>query len=90
MDTDAKFWIEIIAALTIPFAFGMVVWHRVKNEMGMGYRSLQFLAIGVVMPIVLILALEGFLAGDAVAALIGGVIAYLFTANAKETKKTTN
>jgi hypothetical protein len=49
----------------------------------MGYRALQFLAIGVVMPVVLILALEEKLAGEAVAAIVGGVVAYLFTATTK-------
>ena len=83
---DGKSIVEIIAALTVPISFVAVIWHRVKNEMGMGYRSLQFLAIGVVMPVILILALESKLAGEAVAAIIGGVVAYLFTAAAKEIK----
>lgn len=77
--TTAAFWIEIIAAVTIPISFLAVVWHRVRSEMGMGYRSLQFLAIGVVIPALIILSLEDKLAGEAVAALIGGVVAYLFT-----------
>jgi hypothetical protein len=76
----AIFWIEIICALTIPISVVAVVWHRVTRDMGMGYRALQFLAIGVVVPAVIILALEGKLAGEAVAAIIGGVVAYLFTA----------
>jgi hypothetical protein len=83
MDPTSKFWVEIIAAATIPLAFLGVIWHRISREMGMGYRALQFLAIGVVMPVVLILALEEKLAGEAVAAIVGGVVAYLFTATTK-------
>jgi hypothetical protein len=83
MDPAAKFWIEVIAAATVPIAFVAVVWHRTSREMGMGYRSLQFLAIGVVLPVVLILGLEEKLSGEAIAALVGGVVAYLFTATAK-------
>ena len=75
---DAKFWVEIIAALTVPIAFIGVIFHRIKSEMGMGYRSLQFLAIGVVCPVVLVLAMESRLEGQAVAAIFGGVVAYLF------------
>lgn len=83
---DGKDIVEVIAALTIPISFIGVIWHRVKSEMGMGYRSLQFLAIGVVMPVILILALESKLAGEAVAAIVGGIVAYLFAAAAKESK----
>ena len=86
MDPAATFWIEIIAALTMPLSFVAVVWHRIKSEMGMGYRSLQFLAIGVVTPIVLILGLENKISGEAISALIGGVFAYLFTTASKEAK----
>ncbi|MCP4318361.1 MAG: hypothetical protein GY789_20675 [Hyphomicrobiales bacterium] len=74
----AVFWIEVIAALTIPFCFGAVVVERIYNKKGLGLRSIQFLALGTVMPIVLILALESVLAGEAVAAIVGGVVGYLF------------
>jgi len=84
--SSAIFYVEIIAALTIPASFVVVVFHRLKSQMGMGYRSIQFLALGTVMPIVMILALEGKLAGEAVAAIIGGIVGYLFTSAAKPTK----
>ncbi len=45
----------------------------------MGVRSIQFLAIVVVLPVVLILALEGILERSAVGALIGALVGYLFT-----------
>ncbi|MCH8917080.1 MAG: hypothetical protein IIC52_03405 [Proteobacteria bacterium] len=86
MDPATKFWIEVIAVSCMPITLVGIIWHRIKSEMGMGYRALQFLAIGVVMPIVLILTLEGKLSDGAAAAIIGGVIAYLFTSAAKESK----
>ena len=48
--------------------------------MGMGYRAIQFLAIGVVVPALIILGIRGILPGEAIAAIVGGIVAYLFTA----------
>ncbi len=84
---DAKFWVEIIAAATVPVSFVAVVWHRVRSEMGMGYRSLQFLAVGVVLPIALILGLEKVVEGGAISTLLGAVVAYLFSLAAKGGKE---
>jgi hypothetical protein len=68
--SDAKFWVEIIAALAIPGAVGFVVWHRIKTEMGMGVRAIQFLGLAIVPPLIIILALEGILERSAVGALV--------------------
>lgn len=80
MEDNAAFWVQIIAALAMPISFVAVVWHRVSRQMGMGYRVLQFLAIGVVVPAITILGVRGVLAGEAIAAIVGGIVAYLFTA----------
>lgn len=81
---DAKFWVEIIAALTIPISLVAVTWHRVKTGLGMGVRSLQYLALGVVLPIVLILGLEGILDTGAISTLLGAVVGYLFSTATKD------
>lgn len=86
MSVDAKSIIEVIAALTVPITIVSVVWHRVKSEMGMGYRALQYLAIGVVLPVVLILGLEGVIDGNGISAIVGGIVGYLFTSAVKESK----
>lgn len=80
MEDYAAFGVQIIAALAMPISFVAVVWHRINRQMGMGYRALQFLAIGVVVPAVTILGVRGVLTGEAIAALVGGILAYLFTA----------
>lgn len=87
MCIDAKFWVEIISAFTVPITIGLLIYQRIKKEQGLGYRVLQFLAIGVITPIILILALEGMLMGETVAALIGSIVAYLFTSAIKESKQ---
>jgi|GEM_PF-1192449 len=82
---DGKTYVEVIAALTVPISFVAVIIHRLKSEMGMGYRSLQFLAIGVVLPIALILALEKVLDGGSISTLFGAVVGYLFSTATKDT-----
>lgn len=76
---QARFWIEIISAATMAIGVVSVVVHRIKLEKGMGVRSIQFLALVILGPIVLILALEGILEKSAVGALIGALVGYLFT-----------
>lgn len=77
--TEAKDWIEIIAALTMLAAVGGVVWHRIQQKMGIGVRSIQFIGVGTLVPLILILALEGVLERSAVGTLIGALIGYLLS-----------
>jgi hypothetical protein len=75
-----RFWIEIIAALTIPLAIGAVFYQRHQAGGGaMGLRTLQVLAIAVLAPLILILGLEKVLEPSAVGALIGALLGYLLS-----------
>jgi hypothetical protein len=76
-----RFWIEIIAALTIPLAIGAVFYQRYQTGGGgaMGLRTLQVLAIAVLAPLILILGLEKVLEPSAVGALIGALLGYLLS-----------
>ena len=76
---DAKFWIEIVSALTMPVGIIALVAHRIWNKLGMGVRSIQFLALIIIFPVILILALENKLEGSAIGALVGALLGYLFT-----------
>jgi hypothetical protein len=84
MYPDARFWVEIIAALTVPISIISVVWHRVKREMGMGIRAIQFLALGVLLPVILILGLEKVIEAGTVGTLLGAIVGYLFANIAKD------
>lgn len=76
----ARFWIEIIAALTIPIAIGAVMYQRIQGSGGaLGLRTLQVLAISVLAPLVLILGLEKVLEPSAVGALVGALLGYLLS-----------
>jgi hypothetical protein len=86
--TDAKSIVEVIMALAVPVALVAVVWHRIRTEKVWGYRSLQFLAIGVVMSIGMIPALEGVLDRGGIGTLPGAVVGDLVStaSAAKEAK----
>jgi hypothetical protein len=76
-----RFWIEIIAALTIPIAIGAVMYQRYQGGGGgaISLRTLQVLAIAVLTPLILILGLERVLEPSAVGALIGALLGYLLS-----------
>jgi hypothetical protein len=80
--------IELILALTMPLAMMVVIVHRVKSRMGIGVRAIQFLALGMLTPLVLILALEGILERSAVGALVGILVGYFFAGFGKDDQKT--
>jgi hypothetical protein len=71
-------WVQIIVSLAIPITL-IVVWlNRVRTDKGIGVRTVQFVAAGMVMPAVIILALNDKIGGETSAALIGAFIGYLF------------
>ncbi len=62
-----RFWIEIIAALTIALAIGAVMYQRFQqNSSPVSIRTIQLLAIAVLAP-------------SAVGALIGALLGYLLS-----------
>ena len=76
---EARQWIEIIAAAAIPVAVAGAVLERVTIKRGIGVRTIQFIGISTISPLVLILALEGLLEKSAIAALLGALVGYLFS-----------
>ena len=85
--TSVSVWVDIALAATMPMiVLGVIatrLWtDRIVNEKpvrgrGLGVRTIQFLAVGLIVPVVGILALHERLQGDAVAAIFGGMIGYL-------------
>jgi hypothetical protein len=69
--------------LMVAGVIGAVV-HRVKREMGFGFRFIQVLAIVEIIPGVILLAAIGVLQSEAAAALIGVSLGYVFGLKAKE------
>lgn len=76
---NAKDWIELVAVLTMPICIISLLAYRYKAEKGLSVRALQFLALGLITPLILILALEGILEKGAAGALLGSLLGYFFS-----------
>lgn len=74
-----KAMIEMVAALTMPIAIFAIIRHRVDTERGTSARAIQFLAVATVIPLILILSLEGVLEKDMVGVLMGSLIGALLS-----------
>ncbi len=75
----AKFWVEIAASISIPIGIVSVIWNRISTQKGLSVRSIQFLALCTIIPLILILGLEGILEGGTIGALLGALVGYLFS-----------
>ena len=75
---DAKFWIEVVAIATMPIAIVAIIVERIARDRGIGVRVIQFLGICLLLPLTIILAIEGILERSAVGALVGAIAGYLF------------
>jgi hypothetical protein len=74
-----RFWIEIIAALTIALAVGAIMYRQFQQGGAVSIRTIQLLTIAVMAPLILILGLERVLEPSAVGALIGALLGYLLS-----------
>lgn len=70
-------------ASAFPITLIGIFWERLKSGRGLGVRTIQFTAVSMIVPAVVLLAMRGFLQGEAVAAIIGGVAGYLLSNIAK-------
>jgi len=73
----------------MPLAIIAVFFNRWHSKKSLGVRAIQMLSVAMFMPAVIVLAMEKIIDGAAVAALIGGVVGYLF-ANISEYDRTTH
>ncbi len=83
-DNNLKAVVAVGLLLLMGIGLTLVVYHRIRRELGFGYRFIQVLTIVQVVPSILLLAILGVLKSDAVSALIGGVLGYAFSLKAKE------
>jgi predicted transporter len=79
-----KVAIEIIACLIMVGGLAGIFIERIWRNRGIDVRVIQFLTIVLIIPVILILALEDILKGQTTAALIGTVIGYILSGIGKK------
>jgi predicted transporter len=84
-----KVAIEIIACLIMVGGLAGIFIERIWRNRGIDVRVIQFLTIVLIIPVILILALEDILNGQTTAALIGTVIGYILSGIGKNEKNST-
>lgn len=72
-----KEWIEIILAGIMLFGLIGIFHNRLKLKKGIGVRVIQLTTVILLLPTILILALEEFLSLDVVATLLGAIVGYV-------------
>ena len=81
---QTRIWLEIglVAVMTIS-VIGFFI-NRTQLKRGLGIRQIQFLAVALLLPMTVILALENVLMPETVGTLLGAVAGYVLSGIAKE------
>jgi uncharacterized membrane protein len=80
---SVKAIVEISAAILMLVGVGLFFVNREKQQRGLSVVAVQFVAIVLVLPIILILSLEEIFKGETAAAILGTLSGYLFAELAK-------
>ena len=81
---EIKYALELVmGAIMVAGVAGLFI-ERTWRKRGIGVRVIQLLTVILVLPIILILSLEGILKGETVASLLGAVIGYILSGIGKD------
>lgn len=69
--------IEVVLAAAIFAVPVLLVFQRILSGKGIGVRAIQFVAVATVVPAVVVLAMQGLMQGETVAAILSGLVGYL-------------
>jgi len=81
---SGKDWIELAAAVIMIGGLIGVFVNRWQTKKGIGVRIIQFLAVLLVVPAVLVLALERLLTSETVGTLLGAIVGYILSGIGKD------
>ena len=79
-----KMAVEIVACLIMIGGVTGVFMESIWNNRGIGIRAIQLLTVLLLLPTVLILALEGILTNQTTAMLLGVVLGYILSGIGKD------
>lgn len=71
-----RYSIEIIAVLIMLGSVGGILFGVIKGTIALSSRTVQFLAVAFVLPMIMVLAMERGIGNEAAAALIGTIVGY--------------
>ena len=79
MGYPVKEIVELVAAVMLPVTFLGILVQRLWSKKSIGTRVIQFAAVSLMFPTIIILSIEGVLEGTAVGTLLGGLAGYLLS-----------
>ena len=71
--------VELIAAFMMPAGVGLVFWEAKSSGRGLGAWAIQYTAVVILGPLIIIMALEKVLEANIIGALLGAMFGYLLT-----------
>jgi hypothetical protein len=74
---EPKHWIEIGAVVVMLVAVGGTIWNRTSLEKGLGTKVTKFMLVCLVVPSVLVLALEQKVSSESAVAILATIVGYV-------------
>ncbi len=79
-----QFWIALIAALVMAGGLYGIYTLIIKQNAVIGTKTIQFIAILFVLPVLVILGVTGILRAESIGPIIGVIVGFVFSNFAKE------
>jgi len=78
-----RYVVEVVSVLIMLGGVGGIFYGVFKGTITLSVRTLQFLAIAIVVPTILILSLERSIGNESTAALLGTIVGYVLAGGVK-------
>lgn len=79
-----RLWIELFAVLIMAGGLGGIFYLIIKQNAVIGLKTIQFIAIVFILPMLLILGLEGSIGRETLSVLLGAIVGFLLSGSGKE------
>jgi hypothetical protein len=79
-----QLWIDLIAVLIMAGGLYGIYYLVIKQNSAIGNKTIQFLAIVFVVPLMLILGIHGVLRAETIGTLLGVIVGYVLSGFGKE------
>jgi hypothetical protein len=79
-----QIWISVIAALIMAGGLAGIFYLIIKQNAVIGIKTIQFLAIVFVLPLLIILGISNILGRETIGTLLGVIVGYVLSGFGKE------